>query len=72
MSSSLLGALAGSAAAFVVGDKLGRKRELMLGAVLYGESAISAQMIWAMSWCFSLSAGYSEWVPMALFHFCKV
>lgn len=36
VSSSLLGALAGSAAAFVVGDKLGRKREILLGAVLYG------------------------------------
>ncbi|CAL8468142.1 g7681 [Coccomyxa elongata] len=39
VSSSLLGALAGSAAAFVVGDKLGRKREILLGAVLYGGSA---------------------------------
>ena len=36
VSASLLGALAGSAAAFVVGDKLGRKRELQLGAALYG------------------------------------
>lgn len=37
VSSSLLGALAGSAAAFVVGDKLGRKRELILAAILYGD-----------------------------------
>ena len=37
MSTSLFGALAGSAAAFVVGDKLGRKRELLLAATLYGE-----------------------------------
>jgi hypothetical protein len=36
VSASLLGALAGSAAAFVVGDRLGRKRELQLGAALYG------------------------------------
>lgn len=36
VSASLLGALAGSALAFVVGDKLGRKRELQLGAALYG------------------------------------
>ena len=36
VSSSLFGALAGSSAAFVVGDKLGRRRELLLGAVLYG------------------------------------
>ncbi|KAK9818055.1 hypothetical protein WJX72_006373 [[Myrmecia] bisecta] len=40
VSSSLLGALLGSAAAFVVGDKLGRKRELLLAAVLYGAAAI--------------------------------
>ena len=37
VSSSLLGALGGSAAAFWVGDKLGRKRELLLASVLYGE-----------------------------------
>ena len=37
VSSSLFGALAGSSAAFVVGDKLGRRRELLLAAVLYGE-----------------------------------
>ena len=37
VSTSLFGALAGSAAAFVVGDKLGRKRELLLAATLYGE-----------------------------------
>jgi len=36
VSASLLGALAGSACAFVVGDRLGRKRELQLGAALYG------------------------------------
>lgn len=47
VSSSLLGALAGSAAAFVVGDKLGRKRELMLGAVLYGECATFSHLcVW--------------------------
>lgn len=37
VSSSLFGALAGSSAAFVVGDKLGRRRELLLAAVLYGK-----------------------------------
>ena len=37
VSASLFGALGGSAAAFVVGDKLGRKRELLLAALLYGE-----------------------------------
>ena len=37
VSSSLFGALAGSAAAFVVGDPLGRKRELLLAAALYSE-----------------------------------
>ena len=36
VSSSLLGALAGSAGAFVFGDRLGRKRELLLASVLYG------------------------------------
>lgn len=37
VSASLFGALAGSSAAFVVGDKLGRRRELLLAAVLYGK-----------------------------------
>ena len=37
VSASLFGALAGSSAAFVVGDKLGRRRELILAAVLYGD-----------------------------------
>ena len=36
VSLSLFGALAGSAAAFVVGDPLGRKRELLLASGLYG------------------------------------
>ncbi|CAL5219592.1 g1455 [Coccomyxa viridis] len=40
VSSSLFGALAGSSAAFVVGDKLGRRRELLLAAVLYGGSSV--------------------------------
>ena len=40
VSASLFGALAGSAAAFVVGDKLGRKRELQLGAALFGAKHI--------------------------------
>ena len=42
VSTSLFGALAGSAAAFVVGDKLGRKRELLLAATLYGEQESGA------------------------------
>ena len=42
VSASLLGALAGSALAFVVGDQLGRKRELQLGAALYGARAALA------------------------------
>ena len=37
VSASLTGALAGSAAAFVVGDRLGRKGELVLAGGLYGE-----------------------------------
>jgi len=37
VSASLFGALAGSSAAFVVGDKLGRRRELLLAAALYGK-----------------------------------
>jgi len=37
VSASLFGALAGSSAAFVVGDKLGRRRELLLAAILYGK-----------------------------------
>ncbi|KAL3146782.1 hypothetical protein ABBQ38_014764 [Trebouxia sp. C0009 RCD-2024] len=40
VSSSLFGALAGSVGAFIFGDKLGRRRELMLAACLYGASAI--------------------------------
>lgn len=36
VSSSLFGALAGSVGAFVFGDKLGRKRELVLASALYG------------------------------------
>lgn len=39
VSSSLFGALAGSVGAFFLGDKLGRRRELMLGACLYGAAA---------------------------------
>ncbi len=38
VSSSLFGALAGSVGAFFLGDKLGRRRELMLAACLYGTS----------------------------------
>jgi len=38
VSSSLFGALAGSVGAFFLGDKLGRRRELMLAACLYGMS----------------------------------
>jgi MFS family permease len=37
VSLSLAGALAGSVAAFVFGDRLGRRRELLLAAALYGE-----------------------------------
>ena len=36
VSSSLLGALAGSAGAFAFGEKLGRRRELLLAAACYG------------------------------------
>jgi hypothetical protein len=36
VSSSLLGALAGSGGAFAFGDRLGRRGELLLAAVLYG------------------------------------
>ena len=43
VSTSLFGALAGSAAAFVVGDKLGRKRELLLAATLYGEHCCASE-----------------------------
>ena len=43
VSSSLFGALAGSSAAFVVGDKLGRRRELLLAAVLYGKLPFESQ-----------------------------
>lgn len=39
VSSSLFGALAGSVGAFFLGDKLGRRRELMLAACLYGAAA---------------------------------
>ncbi|DBA88440.1 TPA: hypothetical protein ACH3X2_004930 [Trebouxia sp. C0005] len=40
VSSSLFGALAGSVGAFFLGDKLGRRRELMLAACLYGAAAV--------------------------------
>ena len=36
VSASLLGALAGSGAAFVFGDRLGRRKELLLASALYG------------------------------------
>lgn len=39
VSSSLFGALVGSVGAFFVGDKLGRKKELLLAAGLYGAGA---------------------------------
>jgi MFS family permease len=38
VSLSLFGALAGSGAALVYGDRLGRRRELLMASVLYGES----------------------------------
>jgi len=37
VSSSLAGALAGSVGAFLFGDRLGRRKELLLASVLYGE-----------------------------------
>jgi len=40
VSGSLFGALVASALALVYGDKLGRKRELLLAALLYGTGAI--------------------------------
>ena len=40
VSSSLLGALAGSGGAFAFGDRLGRRGELLLAAVLYGAGII--------------------------------
>lgn len=49
VSLSLFGALAGSAAAFVVGDPLGRKRELLLAAGLYGMSFTSMKLVLARS-----------------------
>jgi sugar porter (SP) family MFS transporter len=42
VSSSLLGALAGSGGAFAFGDRLGRRGELLLAAVLYGAGAVTA------------------------------
>lgn len=41
VSLSLAGALLGSLGALVYGDKIGRKKELLLGSALYGASAIS-------------------------------
>eukprot|EP00208_Stichococcus_sp_RCC1054_P003286 CAMPEP_0206138946 /NCGR_PEP_ID=MMETSP1473-20131121/4000_1 /ASSEMBLY_ACC=CAM_ASM_001109 /TAXON_ID=1461547 /ORGANISM="Stichococcus sp, Strain RCC1054" /LENGTH=518 /DNA_ID=CAMNT_0053532515 /DNA_START=301 /DNA_END=1857 /DNA_ORIENTATION=+ len=43
VSASLLGALAGSAAAFVAGNRnsLGRRKELLLASVLYGVAAVT-------------------------------
>ena len=41
VSGSLFGALGGSGLAFLVGDKLGRKRELLLAALLYGELCVA-------------------------------
>ena len=43
VSSSLFGALAGSVGAFFLGDKLGRRRELMLAACLYGTAPHAMQ-----------------------------
>jgi len=40
VSSSLAGALAGSVATFVLGDRIGRKAELKLAAALYGSAAL--------------------------------
>eukprot|EP00884_Botryococcus_braunii_P016785 jgi/Botrbrau1/3790/Bobra.0183s0023.2 len=40
VSSSLLGAVAGSAAAFVFGERMGRRGELCLAAALYGGAAV--------------------------------
>ena len=52
VSTSLFGALAGSAAAFVVGDKLGRKRELLLAATLYGKQGRGAPDNCYFCWSF--------------------
>jgi len=46
VSSSLGGALLGSAAAFVYGDKLGRKKELLLASGLYCESILPETLSW--------------------------
>ena len=41
VSSSLLGALLGSVGAFFVGEKLGRRKELLLASGLYGGLTVS-------------------------------
>ena len=45
MSLSLFGALLGSVGAFFVGDKLGRKKELLLAAGLYGGTIFSFEFM---------------------------
>ena len=51
VSSSLFGALAGSVGAFIIGDKLGRRRELMLAACLYGEPLCMSAHLLACCCC---------------------
>lgn len=68
VSSSLLGALAGSAAAFVVGDKLGRKREILLGAVLYGACQLPMPAPPSFPFC-SLKCSHN-YQPLHVHHGC--
>lgn len=52
VSLSLFGALAGSAAAFVVGDPIGRRNELLLAAALYCTWQVQASLpVWHSPAC---------------------
>ncbi|KAK9819163.1 hypothetical protein WJX81_007550 [Elliptochloris bilobata] len=66
VSASLFGALAGSALAFVVGDKLGRKRELQLGAALYGGAAAAMAMAPSLNFLLGGRALYGLGIGFAM------
>lgn len=54
VSSSLGGALVGSMGAFLFGDKLGRRKELLLASTLYGtQSAFSYHTVISQSYQFA-------------------
>lgn len=60
VSMSLLGALLGSLVALASGNRLGRRTELIMAAVLYGETLLAVYLVYQQ--CMSASLGVL-WMP---------